>query len=154
MQEYNNNTQYYKNNFVLYNNKVYFCIQNSLGNVPTNTSFWLDIGLIGKKGQYGLGMTYKGLWQGNIQYNKYDLVYYENNLYVAIKNNSGKTPSLNKAGKYLNDSLYLNDLLYLGEEKDDEFWFLLTDVEPQPIYIFPIDYTQLPSHSIFFTEVN
>ena len=154
MQEYNNIIQYYKNNFVLYNNKVYFCIQNSLGNLPTNTSYWLDVGLIGKKGQYGLGVNYCGLWNEETQYNKYDLIYYENNLYVALADNVGKIPNLNKTSKYLNDLLYLDDTFYLGEEKDGEFWFLLTDIETQPIYVFPFDYTQLPPHSIFFTEVN
>ena len=152
LNEYNGNVQYYKNNFVLYNNRVYFCIQNSLGNLPTNTSYWLNVGLIGEKGQYGLGVTYKGFWNENTLYNKYDLVSYQNNLYIAINDNSGNVPS--QYEKYLNDNLYLNDGLYLGYTESNQYWFLLTRVQPQPIYIFPLDYTQLPSYSIFLKELS
>ena len=152
LQEYDENTQYYKNNFVLYNNRVYFCIQNSLGNLPTNTSYWLDVGLIGKKGQYGLGITYKGFWNENILYSKYDLVSYQNNLYIAISDNSGNAPT--QAQQYLNNSLYLNNNLYLGHREINPYWFLLTKVQPQPIYVFPVDYTQLPVYSIFFIKKN
>lgn len=152
LQEYDENTQYYKNNFVLYNNRVYFCIQNSLGNLPTNTSYWLDVGLIGKKGQYGLGVTYKGFWNESASYNKYDLVSYQNNLYIAINNNIGNAPTQTQQ-QCLNNDLYLNNNLYLGHREINPYWFLLTKVQPQPIYAFPVDYTQLPVYSIFFSEV-
>lgn len=151
LQEYDENIQYYKNNFILYNNRVYFCIQNSLGNLPTNTLYWLNIGLIGEKGQYSLGINYKGFWDENTSYNKYDLVSYQNNLYIATNDNSGNTP--NKTEKYLNDNLYLNNNLYLGYTETNQYWFLLTRVQPQPIYIFPLDYTQLPKYSIFFQRL-
>lgn len=150
IQEYNNVTQYYENNLVSYNNNIYFCINDSLGNLPTNTNYWLKIGLIGEKGQYGLGINYRGFWNSTTSYNKYDLVSYENNLYVATKNNVGTTPSF---GKYLNDSLYLNNNLYLGLEDKTATWFLLTRIEIQPIYVFPADYKQLQLDSIFFAEV-
>ena len=152
LQEYDENTQYYKNNFVLYNNKVYFCIENSLGNIPTNTTYWVDVGLVGKKGQYGLGVTYKGFWNGSISYNKYDLVSYQNNLYIAINSNTGNVPDQSNQYLYLNDNLYLNNNLYLGYKGTNQYWFLLTKVQPQPIYVFPLDYTQLPLGSIFFIK--
>ena len=88
----------------------------------------------------------------NTQYYKYDLIYYQNNLYVAIVDNSGHEP--NKEQKYLNNSLYLNDNLYLGSANTGTYWFLLTKGSSQPIYTFPSDYTQLPAHSIFFAGVN
>lgn len=150
IQEYDSVTQYYENNLVSYNNNIYFCINNSLGNLPTNTAYWLKIGLIGEKGQYGLGTNYRGFWNSATSYNKYDLVSYENNLYVATENNVGTTPLF---GKYLNDSLYLNSNLYLGLDDKTATWFLLTRTEVQPIYVFPTDYRQLQSDSIFFAEV-
>lgn len=152
LQEYDNNTQYYKNNFVLYNNRVYFCIHDSLGNIPTNTSYWLDVGLVGNKGQYGLGVNYKGFWDNVTLYHKYDLVVYQNNLYVAIEDNSGSIP--NQSQHYLNDNLYLNDNFYLKYTESVDYWLLLTKVQPQPIYVFPSDYEQLPVYSIFFQEVD
>lgn len=150
IQEYNNATQYYENNLVSYNNNVYFCIRNSLGNLPTNTNYWLKIGLIGEKGQYSLGINYKGFWNATTSYDKYDLISYENNLYVATKNNTGSTPYFEK---YLNNNLYLNNSLYLGLNQKSRTWLLLTQTEIQPIYIFPPDYTQLQQDSIFFAEV-
>lgn len=152
LQQYRTDVQYYKNNFVLYNNMVYFCIKNCKGIPPTFTSYWINVGLIGKKGQYGLGVTYKGFWDENTSYNKYDLVSYQNNLYIATNNNSGSIP--NQYEKYLNDDLYLNNTLHLGYVETNQNWLLLTRVRPQPIYIFPSDYTQLPSHSIFFKELS
>lgn len=33
-------TGYYPNNVVTYNGSVYICIKPSLGNLPTNTTYW------------------------------------------------------------------------------------------------------------------
>jgi hypothetical protein len=38
--EYFNNIQYYAGDYVLYNNSKYTAITNTLGNLPTNTSYW------------------------------------------------------------------------------------------------------------------
>lgn len=90
---YNATTQYVINNFVLYNNNVYMCIQNSIGNLPTNTNYWVNIGLKGETGAYGTGMNLKYSWSSTTIYNQYDVVYFNDILYVALQNNSGQNPS-------------------------------------------------------------
>lgn len=38
--EYNNATSYTPGNAVNYNGSIYYCILNSIGNLPTNTTYW------------------------------------------------------------------------------------------------------------------
>lgn len=172
--EYDNYTQYYKNNFVLYNDEIYFCIKNSLNNLPTNTTYWLKIGLKGEEGQYSLGVVYRGIWNNYTIYYKYDLISYDDNLYVATQdnihsqpvsnNNSNNDDNVNDENnndnpnqqiegmRFLNDSLFLDDELYLKGTND--VWFLLADTdELSRIYDSPEDYTLLPVNSIFFQKL-
>ncbi|HOK34704.1 MAG TPA: hypothetical protein PLB19_01005, partial [Candidatus Paceibacterota bacterium] len=51
--EYNGSTQYYVGDFVSYQGSTYTCIQNSLGNDPTNTSYWKLVAQKGDKGDTG-----------------------------------------------------------------------------------------------------
>lgn len=128
--EYSSSTQYYKNNFVLYNDEIYFCIKDSLNNLPTNTTYWLKIGLIGENGQYSLGVAYKGDWHDSTQYYKYDLVLFSNNIYVAKQDNINSQPT------------------------STTNWFLLSNSnELIQLYDSPQDYTLLPVYSIFFQKL-
>lgn len=128
--EYSSSTQYYKNNFVLYNDEIYFCIKDSLNNLPTNTTYWLKIGLIGENGQYSLGVVYKGDWRDSTQYYKYDLVLFSNNIYVAKQDNINSQPT------------------------STTNWFLLSNSnELIQLYDSPQDYTLLPVYSIFFQKL-
>ena len=173
--EYNSSTQYYKNNFVSYNEEIYFCIQDSLNNNPTNTNYWLKIGLRSEKGQYDMGVVWRGLWDYSTEYYKYDLVSYNNNLYIAKRNNIHSYPIPvethylylgdniylenkdiypDRDMNFLNDSLYLNNNTYLRNNWTDNDWFLLTiDSAEGKIYDSPEDYTQLPIYSIFFQKL-
>lgn len=177
--QYNSSVQYYKNNFVSYNEEIYFCIQNALNKVPTDTSYWLKIGLRGEKGNYDLSVVCRGLWNYSTEYRKYDLVSYKNNLYIAKRNNIHSYP-IPVDTYYLNDDLHLNNTLYLESEDTyperemnflnnslflnnniylrniwtDDDWFLLTSIDNTlQIYDSPEDYTQLPIYSIFFQKL-
>lgn len=44
---YNNTTAYVVNDQVSYNNNIYKALQNTTGNLPTNSAFWRQIGMIG-----------------------------------------------------------------------------------------------------------
>lgn len=153
--EYNSSTQYYKNNFVSYNEEIYFCIQDSLNNNPTNTNYWLKIGLRGEKGQYDMGVVWRGIWDYSTEYYKYDLVSYNNNLYIAKRNNIHSDPTSSVGSNlFLNNSLYLNNTTYLNNNETNNDWFLLTkDKYVLQIYDSPEDYTQLPIYSIFFQKL-
>jgi hypothetical protein len=50
--DYNNSTAYTVGDFVSYQGSTYTCIQNSTGNLPTNTTYWR---LVAQKGQDGTG---------------------------------------------------------------------------------------------------
>lgn len=50
--EYSSTKTYYPNNFVLYNESTYICIQTSTGNNPTNTTYF---SLVAKRGNDGIG---------------------------------------------------------------------------------------------------
>lgn len=94
-QAYSSTTVYTKGNFVIYNNAVYVYINNvdSSGNAPTNTAYWLYLGLRGNTGVYSLDMALKYAWAQNVQYSKYDVVTYGDVLWFANKDNINSTPS-------------------------------------------------------------
>jgi hypothetical protein len=82
-------------NFVIYNDKIYLYINNtpSSGNYPTNTTYWLDIGLQGEKGGPGMNVKLQYDWDSTVPYNPLDIVYYNNALWVAKIANINVTPS-------------------------------------------------------------
>lgn len=95
---YKDNIVYSKNNFVLYNGEVYLYINDAStsGNKPTDTNYWVYIGLRGDKGNYGIGVTMKYTWSEQITYNPLDVVYYKGIYYVAKKQNTDIIPTDDK----------------------------------------------------------
>lgn len=142
---YDSTVAYNKFNFVLYEYNTYMCIQSAeAGITPTNTAYWINIGLRGENGSPGIGIKYIGEWESTTQYNMYDMVTYNNSLYVAFEDNTGYNP----AGICLRTSLYLSNTLYLSSDK----WLKIMSVQSIPIYVFPNDYTTLPINSIFISN--
>lgn len=88
-------TTYEIYNFVVYNNIDYLYINPtpSSGNLPTNTTYWLEINLRGRTGEPGLGVNLKYDWDFTIEYQPLDVVYYNNALWVAKVQNVNITPS-------------------------------------------------------------
>ena len=84
--------QYYVNNFVLYNNLYYMCIQDSLGNLPTDTNYWVLIGLKGEQGASGTGLNLRYTWSATVTYAQYDVVYLSGKLYVALQAGINQNP--------------------------------------------------------------
>jgi hypothetical protein len=56
-EEYNDLTEYKRNNVVSYRGSSYMAKQNTLGNLPTDNTFW---GLIAEKGEQGTGLNILG----------------------------------------------------------------------------------------------
>jgi hypothetical protein len=73
---YVNATAYTVGTRVLYQNKVYECILNSTGNVPTNATYWLYLGL---EGIYHI--AYPNKWDDRIFYAIADRVTYNGIVY-------------------------------------------------------------------------
>nr|DAO00729.1 MAG TPA: Photosynthesis system II assembly factor YCF48 [Caudoviricetes sp.] len=96
--EYDATKQYAQGNFVLYNGNVYMYIANtpSTGNLPTDTAYWVNLGLKGDTGAPSLDLNLRYNWQSNLQYNLKDVVYYENGLYWAKQTSTGRKPSFEK----------------------------------------------------------
>ena len=86
-------TQYYINNFVLYNDQYYMCVQNSLGNLPTDTNYWIYLGLKGIQGNSGTGLNLRYTWSATTTYSQYDVVYLSGILYVALQLNINQNPT-------------------------------------------------------------
>lgn len=91
--DYNNEIQYEKFNFVYYNQELYFCIKNPpKSTLPTDTNYWVYLGLKGDIGSYGMGLNYKGNWSSNETYEIGDMIVYQKTIYVARKSSNNEIP--------------------------------------------------------------
>lgn len=89
---YSATTQYYVNQFVLYNNLYYMCIVDAYNNLPTDTTHWVLIGLQGEQGAAGTGLNLRYTWSAVTSYAQYDVVYLSGILYVAKQANVNQNP--------------------------------------------------------------
>ena len=88
-----NSVQYTPYNFVVYDNDIYMCFQQPpVGTLPTNTTYWIHLGLKGIDGQPGVNVVMEYDWEQTTSYQTNDLVVYNNNIYVALKDNTGVVP--------------------------------------------------------------
>lgn len=95
-QEFDKLKTYNVNNFVLYNKEFYYChTKPPVGTLPTNTNYWTRLGLQGKKAVKSLGVNFIGSWVNSHNYVKYDMVNYQNKLYVSKTSNKNKSPKNN-----------------------------------------------------------
>lgn len=83
-------------NFVVYNEQIYMCIKaTTAGILPTNTDYWLLIGLKGETGATAIDTTLRYKWNYKITYSPKDVVTYNNVLYVAKNRNNNSQPDIN-----------------------------------------------------------
>lgn len=83
-------------NFVVYNEQIYICIkETTAGILPTNTDYWLLIGLKGEIGATAIDTTLRYKWDYKITYSPKDVVTYNNVLYVAKNRNNNSQPDIN-----------------------------------------------------------
>lgn len=124
--------QYYVNNFVIYNQELYYCIeQPPVGTLPTDTTYWLYLGLRGLKGAPGLDVVMKYGWNNSTQYSLNDLVIYNNNVYVATQPNINVTPG------------------------SGDIWMLFFGIEPGHLYVGTTPPTTPINNIVWFqTEVD
>lgn len=95
---YSGAVQYQVNNFVIYNSLAYMCIATPpIGTLPTNTTYWEEVGLKGEQGASSLNLTLRYEWSNLTSYLIRDVVVYNEVFYVAKTNNVGKIPSTSTA---------------------------------------------------------
>ena len=83
-------------NFVVYNEQIYMCIKTTTaGILPTNTDYWLLIGLKGEIGATAIDTTLRYKWDYKITYSPKNVVTYNNVLYVAKNRNNNSQPDIN-----------------------------------------------------------
>lgn len=125
------NILYKKDNFVIYNEELYFCIKDNptVGILPTDTEYWLYLGSKGETGTVPLGVKFLGTWNPEIIYYTKDMVLYDNKLYVAIDSSLGAVPT------------------------DDTKWMVGVDNEPQHIYVSETEPENLQYGSIWLKIV-
>lgn len=86
--------QYMPYNFVLYNNNIYMCIAKPpIGTLPTDTTYWLYLGLRGQQGDPGIDVNMTFDWNSGKPYQPNDLVVYQGNIYCAKIANTGVLPT-------------------------------------------------------------
>ena len=93
-QAYTAATVYAKGNFVTYNNAVYVYINNTAasGHVPTDTTYWLYLGLRGDDGRDGISLKMRYAWSSATQYAANDAVVYKGVMYFAKTANMANAP--------------------------------------------------------------
>ena len=92
---YSSSATYYLNNIVEYSNELYYCksTEGAISNIaPTNTTYWLYLGLQGQQGYPTLGISLKGQWDSTTTYAAKDVVVYDNRLYVGRQASTNEIP--------------------------------------------------------------
>lgn len=125
--DYDGSTEYQIYNFVIYNDLIYMYINSdpSTGNLPTDTDYWVEIGLLGQKGEPGIGVNLRYTWDSLVTYNALDVVYYNNKLWVATIQNTNVTPGTETTWQTLTGSIVTVDNpgnYYVGD--------LVVDIDP------------------------
>lgn len=94
--EFSETATYVPYNFVVYNQEIYMCLKAATADIlPTNTDYWLLIGLKGEIGATAIDTTLKYKWDYKITYSVKDVVTYDNILYVAKTRNNNSQPDTN-----------------------------------------------------------
>lgn len=97
--EWNASTKYTKYNFVTYlvNGiiQTFECLRDDtpIATLPTNTTYWIPRVIQGEKGEAGLGLVPRGLWNNNALYLVDDFVSYDNSFWQCLIQNSNSEPT-------------------------------------------------------------
>ena len=101
---YVHGTQYYKKNYVIYNDgtgdNIYICILNAINIYPTNTTYWQKLGIKGETGESGVGLIFKGAWNIATTYNQDEAVQHSGVIFGALQANSGQQPDISQDTVY------------------------------------------------------
>lgn len=136
--EYSPSVKYNKNNFFTRFDDMYYCFGDPpIGTQPTDTNYFIYLGLKGINGYEGLDVKYIGQWSSTVNYAQKDMVVYQDKIYVANVANINKNPtnSSNTYG-YLSAFTYgvLSSQTY-GQLEGVPSWDLCVSIENQTIFI-------------------
>lgn len=86
---YDSATTYEKFNIVDYNGSSYMAIQTALNKLPTHALYWKTIAINGSS------FTPRGIYDNGTLYTQYDIVTYQNGIYMAKGDTTGNVPTNN-----------------------------------------------------------
>lgn len=122
--EYSKQISYKKYDVVKYTDSlVYMCTSSNcpMGTLPTNTDYFIQLCIVGEKGESGTGLTPRGVWNDSTQYYTDDLVAYNNVLWAAGSDNIKSQPSDDSTVWYevLSLNIIFNNIKITNSEIDD-----------------------------------
>ena len=160
-QAYNAAIVYTKGNFVTYDNAVYVYINDvaASGHVPTDTAYWLYLGLRGKDGDAGLDLRLKYNWQQNVQYNRYDVVVYKNAMWYANEANVNIAPDAAGTTWGLLFQIPIAKIFTSRQQPDSRYAGLLWWMQKAPYTFAEVDamgltFDDLPSKNLIWQVVD
>ena len=102
-----NTNAYNELDIVEYEGSSYIAIQDSIGIDPTDANYWELVALRGEK-----GISWKGTYTANTNYETFDVVYFEGSSYIAIQQAFNNDPT---------DANYWELLASKGDDNDKHF---------------------------------
>lgn len=130
LSNYSSITQYIKNNMVLYKDKIYLCILTPIntGISPDNKTYWRIFTIQGIQGDSSaeINTVFMFDWNAQTLYKPNMIVYFENQWWISLKDNTGQTP------------------------QQGEFWDLILTIQQQQYPIQPIEPTVQVSGDLWF----
>lgn len=97
--EWNTTTKYVKYNFVTYPvngiTQTFECIRDDtpIATLPTNTTYWIPRIIQGEKGESGLGLAPRGIWNNLSLYLVNDFVAHDNAFWQCLVQNTDSEPT-------------------------------------------------------------
>lgn len=87
-------TAYIPYNFVVQDEELYMCIQETTAGIPvTNETYWLHLNIRGLTGVPGVDVVMRYNYNSGTTYQANDLVVYQGRIYVALQTTSGIDPT-------------------------------------------------------------
>ncbi len=80
---YENITLYKKRNFVIYENALYRCIQDSTGHLPTDSAYWINVTKT---------LTWRDEYNNTTSYSVFDAIEFDGSSYICLKDSIGHSP--------------------------------------------------------------
>lgn len=95
---YSSGTLYQPFNTVEYGDYTYLALQQTQNNLPTNTTYWMEIGGTGPQGEVGppgANLSFLGEYDNNFSYSQNQMVAYQGIVYYAKGTTQGNLPTNN-----------------------------------------------------------
>jgi len=125
--------QYYKNNYVSYNNNgktlLYLATKTPpKGTAPDNNNYWRELTIKGEKGESGKGLTFMWDWNSSDSYSTDDVVIHNNIVWGCRNSNTNSEPEETNTSYWeklmtISPEIYPVQTDEPSSKQDGELWF-------------------------------